>query len=234
MAGVSRVIESKSSDLGLLTPAVVAEADSCCDASHTESWATAAAWARRLAWVSLVWMATEAFLGLIAGYHSGSAALIGWAFGSAVEAAASVIVIWRFTGTRVHSELSETRARKAVAVSFWALAPYIAVLACLELAAGTAPSATALGMGVAAASVIGMPILGYAKRRLGTRLGSAATSGEGTQNLMCAAQAAAVLVALVVTAAMPSAWVIDPVVALAVAAWAIREGIEGWRGKDCC
>lgn len=179
-------------------------------------------------------MTVEAVLGLVAGYRSGSSALIGWAFGSAVEAAASVIVIWRFTGSRMHSETAEARARKAVAVSFWALAPYIAVLACLELAGGKAPGTTALGLGVTAVSMVGMPALGYAKQRLGERLGSAATSGEGTQNLMCAAQAAAVLGALAVTAAVPSAWVIDPAVALAVAAWSVREGVEGWRGRDCC
>jgi divalent metal cation (Fe/Co/Zn/Cd) transporter len=163
-------------------------------------------------------MTVEAVLGLVAGYRSGSSALIGWAFGSAVEAAASVIVIWRFTGGREHSEAAEARTRKAVAISFWVLAPYIAVLACLALAGGTPPGTTAIGLGVTAASVVGMPVLGYAKHRLGDRLDSEATSGEGTQNLMCAAQAAAVLVALAITAAVPSAWIIDPAVALLVAA----------------
>jgi divalent metal cation (Fe/Co/Zn/Cd) transporter len=179
-------------------------------------------------------MTVEAVLGLFAGYRSGSSALIGWAFGSAVEAAASVSVIWRFTGSREHSEAAEARARKAVAISFWVLAPYIAVLACLALAGGTPPGTTAIGLGVTAASVVGMPVLGYAKHRLGDRLDSEATSGEGTQNLMCAAQAAAVLVALAITAAVPSAWIIDPAVALVVAAWSIREGIEAWQGQECC
>lgn len=230
--GGMRVFESTSPDQGLIAPREAAAGGDCC--ARPESWSAAAAWARRLAWLSLAWMTVEAVLGLVAGYRSGSSALIGWAFGSAVEAAASVIVIWRFTGSRMHSETAEARARKAVAVSFWVLAPYIAVLACLELAGGKAPAATALGLGVTAASMVGMPALGYAKHRLGERLDSAATSGEGTQNLMCAAQAAAVLGALAVTAAVPSAWVIDPAVALAVAAWSVREGVEGWRGRDCC
>lgn len=209
--------------------------DECCSAAGSSAgWEAASGWARRLAWLSLAWMTAEAVLGLVARYRSGSSALAGWAFGSAVEAAASVIVIWRFTGTRSHSETAEDRATTAVDVSFWVLAPYIAVLAGLELAAGKPPGTTALGLGVTAASLVGMPALGLAKHRLGARLDSAATAGEGTQNLMCAAQAAAVLVALAITAAAPGAWVIDPAVALAVAGWSIKEGIEAWQGNDCC
>lgn len=179
-------------------------------------------------------MTVEAVLGLLAGYRSGSSSLIGWAFGSAVEGAASAIVIWRFTGSRTCSETAEDRARRAVAIGFWALAPYVAALAGLELAGGKPPATTALGLGVTAASVVAMPALGVAKHRLGDRLASGATSGEGTQNLMCAAQGAGVLAALAVTTAVPSAWIIDPVVALAIAAWSVREGIEAWRGEDCC
>jgi divalent metal cation (Fe/Co/Zn/Cd) transporter len=208
--------------------------DTCCQPKRPSHWQAAATSARQLAWLSLASMTVEAALGLLAGYRSGSAALIGWAFGSAVEAAASLIVIWRFTGQRTTSETAEASAAKAVAVSFWVLAPYIAVLACLELAAGHAPGATALGLGVTAASVVGMPALGVAKRRLGAGLGSAATAGEGTQNLMCAAQAAAVLLALAVTAAAPGAWSIDPAIALGVAAWSVREGFQAWNGDGCC
>jgi hypothetical protein len=75
-----------------------------------------------LAWVSLAWMAGEAALGLVAGTRSGSVSLTGWAAGSAIEALASVIVIWRFTGTRTLSETAEGRARRSVAVSFFLLA----------------------------------------------------------------------------------------------------------------
>lgn len=215
-------------------PSPPATGDNCRQPERPRRSQAGATWARRLAWLSLAWMTVEATLGLLAGYRSGSSALTGWAFGSAVEAAASVIVIWRFTGRRAHSELAETRAAKAVAITFWILAPYIAVLACVELAAGRAPRATALGLGVTAASVVGMPALGLAKRRLGVRLGSAATAGEGTQNLMCGAQAAAVLVALAVIAAAPDAWIVDPAIALGVGAWSVREGFEAWNGHDCC
>jgi hypothetical protein len=79
-----------------------------------------------------------------------------------------------------------------------------------------------------------MPVLGIAKRRLGQDLRSGATAGEGTQNLMCAAQAAAVLIGLAVTAAWPAAWPVDAVIALGIAGWSVREGRQAWQGTDCC
>ena len=79
-----------------------------------------------------------------------------------------------------------------------------------------------------------MPVLGIAKHRLGERLGSGATAGEGTQNLMCAAQAAAVLLALAVVAIWPGGWPIDPIIALGIAGWSVWEGSRSWRGADCC
>ena len=215
--------------------------DACCgNATVTtavipgERWLRNARYARWLAWASLAWMAAEGLLGLIAGFAAGSIALVGWALGSAIEALASVIVVWRFTGSRMLSETAERRAQKAVAVSFWLLAPYIAVAAVRDLAAHHPASTTVLGIAVTAASVIVMPVLGIAKHRLGERLGSGATAGEGTQNLMCAAQAAAVLLALAVVAIWPGGWPIDPIIALGIAGWSVWEGNRSWRGADCC
>ena len=221
--------------------AAVARPDTCCDnatvttaASPDERWLRSARYARWLAWASLAWMAAEGILGLIAGFAAGSIALVGWALGSAIEALASVIVVWRFTGSRMLSETAERRAQKAVAVSFWLLAPYITVQAIRDLADHRSASTTVLGIALTAASVIIMPVLGIAKHRLGERLGSAATAGEGTQNLMCAAQAAAVLLALAVVAIWPGGWPIDPIIALGIAGWSVWEGNRSWRGEDCC
>jgi divalent metal cation (Fe/Co/Zn/Cd) transporter len=197
-------------------------------------WLRAARYARWLAWASLGWMSAEGVLGLIAGYGAGSIALVGWALGSAIEALASVIVVWRFTGSRTLSETAERRARRAVAVSFWLLAPYVVIQATLDLVTGHPASPTALGIALTASSVIVMPALGIIKRRLGARLGSAATAGEGTQNLMCAAQAGAVLVGLAVVAIWPGGWPVDPVIALGIAGWSTWEGTRSWRGDDCC
>ena len=191
---------------------------------------------RRVLWLSeasLVWMTVEGALGSYAGFQANSISLIGWSTGSVIEGLASVIVIWRFTGARRLSETAERKAQKAVAVSFWLLAPYLAVEGLRDLIGGHQTETTLLGIAVTASSLLVMPALGVAKKRLGQHLGSDATSSDGTQNLLCAAQAAAVLIGLGVHAATGANWV-DPVIALAVAGWAVREGLDAWRGEGCC
>ncbi len=91
-----------------------------------------------------------------------------------------------------------------------------------------------IGIGLTAASLVLMPILGRAKHSLADRLGSAATAGEGTQNYLCGAQAAAVLTGLAVAAIWPGVWWFDPAIGLGIAATAIWQGVKSWRGEDCC
>jgi divalent metal cation (Fe/Co/Zn/Cd) transporter len=203
-------------------------------AARDSGWQRAARQARLLAWASLAWMCTEGVIGLWQGLAAGSIALTGWALGSAVEGLASVVVIWRFTGTRALSETAERRAQRGVAISFWLLAPYVATESIRDLITGHHAEATVTGIALTAAAVAVMPLLGRAKHKLAARLGSAATAGEGTQNYLCAAQAAAVLAVLAITAAWPGGWWIDPVIGLGVAAVSMREGIEAWHGDDCC
>jgi divalent metal cation (Fe/Co/Zn/Cd) transporter len=194
-------------------------------------WLRAARQARWLSYVSLVWMLAEGVLGLLAGAQAHSIAVIAWAVGSAVEAAAAVIVIVRFTGANRFSETAERRAQKWVAASFFLLVPFILYEATARLVHGSQPERTWLAVGLLASSLVLMPALGWAKRRLGRRLGSGATAGEGTQNLLCAAQAAIGLIGLL--AASAGAAFLDPVAALAIAAIAAREGAELWRGQEC-
>lgn len=227
-------------------PGLPVVADDCCASggschakspapvARDEGWLRAARQARWLAWASLAWMCAEGAIGLWQGLASGSVALTGWALGSGVEGLASVIVIWRLSGARTLSETAERRAQRAVAVSFWLLAPYIAAESARDLIGGHHAGITVIGMILTAVALLEMPLLGRAKRRLGARLGSAATAGEGMQNYLCAAQAAAVLVTLAVTAAWPAAWWLDPVIGLGIAAVAVREGAGSWRGDDCC
>jgi divalent metal cation (Fe/Co/Zn/Cd) transporter len=179
-------------------------------------------------------MLAEAALGLAAGVAAGSVALSGWAAGSAIEGAASLIVVWRFTGSRIQSPDAERRAQRAVAVSFWLLAAWIAAGAFRSLADHREVAASALGIALTASSVVIMPVLGITKRKLGQRLGSGATAGEGTQNLMCAAQAAAVLAGLAVVAIWPAWSATDQIIALGIAAWSVWEGRQSWRGTGCC
>jgi divalent metal cation (Fe/Co/Zn/Cd) transporter len=202
-------------------------------AARDEAWLRDARWARALSWASLIWMTIEGAAGLAAGFAAASIALIGWALSSVVEGLASVIVIWRFTGSRTYSESSEATAQKAVAVSFWLLAPYVAIESARQLITAEHPQTSALGIAVTAASLAIMPALAIAKHRLGTRLNSGATTGEGTQNLLCAYLAGAVLAGLAANAWL-GWWWLDPLIGLAVAAVAIREGQQAWRGEDCC
>jgi divalent metal cation (Fe/Co/Zn/Cd) transporter len=188
---------------------------------------------RRLSWISLVWMGAEGTIAILAGVIAGSIALVGFGLDSAIEGFASAIIIWRFTGDRMHSHAAEQRAQKLVAIQFFLLAPYVAIEAVTKLVSGARPETSWLGMALTATSVVGMPLLGIAKVRLADQLGSPATRGEGNQNLLCACLAAAVLTGLAANAAF-GWWWLDPVAALAIAAIAVREGIQTWRGESCC
>jgi divalent metal cation (Fe/Co/Zn/Cd) transporter len=203
------------------------------DGLDTGRWMRAARWAKALSWMSLIWMSVEGAVGMAAGIAASSIALIGWALSSVVEGLASAIVIWRFTGSRALSESAERRAEQAVAVSFWLLAPYIAIEAVAKLIGGRPAQTTVLGIALTATSVVFMPVLGIAKHRLSARLNSGATAGEGTQNLLCAYLAGAVLVGLSVNSLF-GWWWLDPLIALTAAGVAVREGREAWHGHDCC
>ncbi len=188
--------------------------------------------ARGLAWLSLGWMTVEGGVGVVAGVVASSPALIGFGLDSAIEGLASVIIIWRFAEHRVLSDEAEERAQKLVAVSFFLLGPYVAFEGIRSLALAEHPELSVVGIALTATSLALMPILGVAKRRLGAQLGSSATAGEGNQNILCAYLAAGVLVGLVANAVF-GLWWLDPVVALGIAALALREGREAWQGESC-
>lgn len=177
-------------------------------------------------------MTAEGAIAVVAGILAGSIALVGFGLDSAIEGLASVVIVWRFTGARTLSEAAERRAQKLVAVQFFILAPYVTVEALRSLALGHEADASLLGIALTAASAVAMPWFGIAKRRVGARLGSAATRSEGAQNLLCAYLALAVLAGLVLNAALGWWWA-DPAAALVVAALAVREGVESWRGDEC-
>ena len=195
-------------------------------------WLRLARRARLLSWLTLGWLGIEAAVGVAAAIIAGSVALLGFGLDSGIEALASIVVIWRFTGSRLAGPLSERRAQKLVAVSFWLLAPYIAVEGIQGLVSGSRPETSWVGIALTAGTFLLEPPLGIAKRRLGQRLGSAATAGEGTQNLLCAYLAGAVFIGLVANTAF-GWWWLDGTVALMIAAWAAKEGSATWRGAAC-
>jgi divalent metal cation (Fe/Co/Zn/Cd) transporter len=189
--------------------------------------------ARILSWLSLVWMTVEGTVAILAGVAAGSIALIGFGLDSAVEGLASVIIIWRFTGHRIHSAAAEDRSQKLVAIQFFLLAPYVAVESARALIGGERPDETLVGILLACGSVVFMPMLGIAKQRIADQLGSAATRGEGRQNMLCAYLAGALLVGLLGNAWL-DAWWLDATVGLLIAGVAVKEGLEAWRGEGCC
>jgi divalent metal cation (Fe/Co/Zn/Cd) transporter len=188
---------------------------------------------RLLSWLSLGAMSVEGIVAVAAGVIAGSIALVGFGLDSAVEGIASVVVIWRFTGSRVFSERAEHRAQRLVALQFFLLAPYVAVESVRALAGGGHPDVSLLGMALAVWSLVTMPLLGHAKQRIADEIGSAATKGEGRQNVLCAYLAAALLLGLLGNA-LAGAWWLDPVVGLLIAAGGVKEGAEAWRGDGCC
>ena len=178
-------------------------------------------------------MTVEGAVAILAGLAAGSIALIGFGLDYAIEGFASVVIVWRFTGSRVFSEAAETRAQKLVAIQFFVLAPYVTVESIRALVNGERPDETMVGILLALGSVVLMPMLGIAKQRLADQLGSAATKGEGRQNMLCAYLAGALLIGLLGNA-LVGAWWLDPLVGLLIAFVAVKEGREAWRGEGCC
>jgi divalent metal cation (Fe/Co/Zn/Cd) transporter len=189
--------------------------------------------AKLLSWLSLAWMTVEGAVAIAAGIVAGSIALVGFGLDSAIEGFASVVIVWRFSGRRVFSHTAEVRAQKLVAIQFFLLAPYVAYESITALVDGDRAEVSWPGIGLAVGSVVLMPLLGIAKQRLADQLGSAATAGEGRQNMLCAYLAGALLVGLLGNAAA-GAWWLDPLVGLLIVAVAVKEGAEAWRGEGCC
>jgi divalent metal cation (Fe/Co/Zn/Cd) transporter len=185
-----------------------------------------------ISWLSLVWMTAEGVIGTTAGIMANSIALIGYGIDSTITGIASVIIIWRFSGDRVSSDDAERRAQRIVAITFFLLAPYIIVTAIHHLVTGSEAEASWVGIGLALVSVTLMPLFGRAKKRIGERLRSAATTGEGSQNILCAYLSLAILIGLGANAIL-GLWWADPLVALIVATVALQTGARTWRGEGC-
>lgn len=189
--------------------------------------------ARLLAWSGIAWHFVEFAIALFAGIAAGSIALIGFGADSLVEAMAGFVVVWLFTGGRVGSAGAERRAQQLIAASFFALAAYVGVEAIRTLVAGDHPEVSWLGVGLAAFTAPTMPLLARLKRRVGQKLSSSATVKEGAQNMVCAYLSVGLLGGLLLNA-LAGWWWADPAAALLIAAVAIREGRESWRGAGCC
>ena len=189
--------------------------------------------ARRLAWLGISWHVVEAAIAFIAGAAAGSIALIGFGADSLVESLAGLILVWRFGGRRTESASAERRAQRLIGLSFFLIAGYVAIEASRTLVTAEHPDASWVGVGLAAVTLVTMPMLASAKAKVGERLGSSATKSEGRQNLLCAYLSAGLMVGLGANALFGWWWA-DPATALLIAAVAVQEGREAWRGEACC
>jgi len=189
--------------------------------------------ARLLARVGLAWHGVEAAIAIGAGVVAGSIALIGFGADSLVESVAGIVLLWRFASSRAASEAAERRAQRLIGASFYVIAAYVGIEAVRTLVVGDRPNVSWVGIGLSAVTLATMPPLAIAKGRVGERLGSSATKSEGRQNMLCAYLSAALLVGLGGNALF-GLWWLDPGAALVIAAAAVREGREAWRGESCC
>jgi divalent metal cation (Fe/Co/Zn/Cd) transporter len=188
--------------------------------------------ARLLAWSGNAWHVVEFAIALGAGLAAGSIALVGFGIDSLIEVAAAFVIVWRFTGGRGSSEVSERHAQRMIALSYFILVAYVVVESVRDLAGGHHPQASWVGIGLAAVTAPTMPLLARAKRNVGLRLESSATVSEANQNMICAYLSVALLAGLLLNA-LAGWWWADPAAALVIAAIAAKEGREAWRGDAC-
>ena len=183
-----------------------------------------------LAWLTVAWNVVEAVVALLAGRAAGSQALIGFGLDSTVEVASAAVVIWQFSGL---DEEREQRALRLIGLSFFALAAYVAVQAIVDFVSGDEPESSTVGIGLAIASLIVMPVLATAKQRTGRRLGSVTVTADSQQTWLCTYLSVVLLAGLLLNAVLGWWWA-DPVAAVLIAGLAVREGVEAWRGDTCC
>jgi divalent metal cation (Fe/Co/Zn/Cd) transporter len=183
-----------------------------------------------LAYATAGYNLLEGVVAVTAGAAASSTALLGFGLDSFVEVSSALVVIWQF-----RSRVPENRERLAlrmIAVSFFALAAWVTVDAVRALLGSEQAETSLVGIGIAAVSVVVMPLLVWAKRRTGRELGSATVVADSMQTMLCTYLSAIVLVGLVLNATLGWWWA-DPVAALVIAAVAVREGVEAWRGEQC-
>jgi divalent metal cation (Fe/Co/Zn/Cd) transporter len=199
---------------------------------RSDEWLRLASRAKQLSWLSLAWLTVEGSVAILAGVTAGSVALVAFGLDSAIEGVASIVIVWRFSGWRLLSERAEQRALRLVAIQFFILAPFIIYEGLEKLIVSGDVETSWLGIGLTIATLAICQPLGLAKRRIGAKLGSGATVGEGVQNLLCGYLAIAVLVGLLANTLF-GIWWLDPLVALGIAVVAVREGQKAWRGEAC-
>lgn len=188
---------------------------------------------RRIRWVvgiTIGYNLIEAAVSIVAGSAASSAALVGFGLDSLVEVLSAAAVAWQFS--RSDPERYEKATLRVIAFAFFALAVYVGVSAMLSLTGAVEAQHSPLGIAITAISVVVMPFLSWFERRTGRELGSGTAVADSKQTLLCTYLSAAVLIGLLLNSTLGWSWA-DPIAALVIAGFAVREGIEAWRGDTC-
>lgn len=186
---------------------------------------------RLLVAATITYNVVEAAIALAEGARVSSAALVGFGLDSVVEIASAAAVAWQFSAK--DPETREKAALRFIAFSFFALACYVTVDAVLALAGVREPQPSVIGIALATASLVIMPALSLTQRRTGRELGSSSAVADSKQTLLCTYLSAVLLGGLVLNGLFGWTWA-DPLAALGIAALAVREGVDAWRGDPCC
>jgi divalent metal cation (Fe/Co/Zn/Cd) transporter len=203
----------------------------CCTPAATDRRATLTRRVRLLVAATISYNIVEAVIAISAGTIASSTALIGFGLDSVIEVASATAVAWQFAG---HDPESRERiALRVIALSFFALAAYVTVDSIRTLFGATPAEHSTVGIILAAVSLAVMPGLSYAQRRAGQQLGSRSAVADSKQTLLCTYLSAVLLVGLLLNTLFGWSWA-DPIAALVIAAVAVKEGREAWRGHHCC
>lgn len=173
----------------------------------------------------------EAIVALSEGARVSSTALIGFGLDSVIEVSSAAAVAWQFSAKGPGAR--EKTALRVIAFSFFALAAYVTVESLRSLAGFDEARHSTIGIALAAVSLVVMPVLSWAQRQAGRELGSASAVADSKQTLLCTYLSAVLLVGLLVNTLFGWSWA-DPIAALVIAAIAVREGLNAWKGETCC
>lgn len=191
---------------------------------------------RRLEYLTVLWNSLEALISIVAGIVAGSIALVGFGLDSVIETSSGAVMLWRLHHSNERDAAARERAERIalrlVGVSFLALATYVGIDAAISLYRRDAPESSIVGIGIAALSLIVMPLLARAKRRVASQLNSGAMQADSRQTDICAYLSAILLGGLALNAAMGWWWA-DPIAALVMVPIIAKEGVEALQNKSC-
>lgn len=173
----------------------------------------------------------EAVVALAAGSVASSSALIAFGLDSVIEVASAAAVAWQFSAPE--PERREKTALRFIAFSFFGLALFVGFDAVRALVTGAEAESSPVGIVLAAVSLAVMPLLSYLQRRAGRELGSRSAVADSKQTLICSYLSGVLLVGLLLNSLFGWSWA-DPLAALVIAGWALKEGWEAWKGDACC